>query len=69
MTTTATRQTPPSVVSDTGNEYAAATAPARTEPLAVPASNPMFHPALAAGRCDGSTAANASTNVRFCKAP
>ena len=63
------KQNAAKVARETGNEYAVATTPARTAPVAVPASKPMFQPALAAGSCGGSTAAKATTRVRFCNAP
>ena len=61
MTSAVSRQSPPNTARATGKEYAVAMTPARTAPDAVPASNPMFQPALAADSRSGGTAANATT--------
>ena len=53
----------------TGKDHDAATAPTTIAPDAVPASKPMFQPALASGIRLGPAAANAATSVRFCSAP
>ena len=48
MTRAVSRQIAANVARETGKEYAVAITPARTAPDAVPASKPMFQPALAA---------------------